>query len=99
MRFSQQEKMEIIRLVENSKLGIKRTLINLGINKSTFYNWYARYQVLGYDGIIGIGFLIMNVKRWLSWPWNGRNYPQWNLPGILQIMKDGIFPRAVYTGY
>ena len=28
MRFSQQEKMEIIHLVENSELGIKRTLIN-----------------------------------------------------------------------
>ena len=51
MRFSQQEKMEIIRIVENSELGIKRTLINLGINKSTFYNWYARYQDLGYDGL------------------------------------------------
>jgi putative transposase len=51
MRFSQQEKMEIIRLVENSELGIKRTLINLGINKSTFYNWYARYHEYGYDGL------------------------------------------------
>jgi putative transposase len=51
MRFSQYEKMEIIRLVENSELGIKRTLFNLGINKSTFYIWYARYWDQGYDGL------------------------------------------------
>jgi len=51
MRFIQQEKIEIIRLVENSELGIKCTLINLGINKSTFYYWYAKYQKHGYDGL------------------------------------------------
>ena len=51
MRFSQQEKMEIIGLVENSELSVKRTLINLGINKSTFYNWYARYHEYGYGGL------------------------------------------------
>jgi len=51
MRFSQQEKMEVIRLVENSELGVKRTLLNLGINKSTFYNWYSRYHDQGYDGL------------------------------------------------
>lgn len=44
--------MEIIRLVENSELGIKRTLLNLGINKSTFYNWYSRYHEQGYDGLV-----------------------------------------------
>jgi predicted DNA-binding protein (UPF0251 family) len=37
MRFSQQEKMEIIRLVDGSDLGVTRTLKELGIHKSTFY--------------------------------------------------------------
>ena len=48
MRYSQSEKMEIIRIVENSKLGAKRTLAELGINRSTFYNWYKRYSEGGY---------------------------------------------------
>ena len=51
MRYSQSEKMEIIRLVENSEISAKRTLMELGINRSTFYNWYGRYFESGYDGL------------------------------------------------
>jgi len=51
MRYSQSEKMEIIRLVENSEISAKRTLMELGINRSTFYNWYQRYLESGYDGL------------------------------------------------
>jgi putative transposase len=40
MRYSQSEKMEIIRLVEESDLPIKRTLYELDVPKSTFYRWY-----------------------------------------------------------
>jgi len=50
-KFSAEEKMEVIHLVENSELGVKRTLLNPGINKSTFYNWYSRYHDQGYDGL------------------------------------------------
>jgi len=51
MRVSQAEKMEIIRTVEESELPVKRTLEGLGINRSTFYKWYRRYQEDGYDGL------------------------------------------------
>ena len=51
MRYSQAEKMEVIRIVEGSGLGVKRTLDELGINHSTFYNWYRRYEEAGYDGL------------------------------------------------
>ena len=51
MRHSQSEKMEIIRVVENSSLGVKRTLIELDINRSTFYDWYRRYREGGYDAL------------------------------------------------
>lgn len=51
MRISQQEKYEIIRLVAGSDAGIKRTLEELGINKSTFYIWYKQYLKNGYDGL------------------------------------------------
>ena len=40
MRLSQAEKMEIIRIVEGSKLSVRRTLRELGVGRSTFYRWY-----------------------------------------------------------
>jgi transposase InsO family protein len=43
--------MEIIRTVENSELGVKRTLDELNVNKSSFYEWYRRYEASGYDGL------------------------------------------------
>lgn len=51
MRFTQQEKYEIIRLVETSEIGVNRTLKEIGIHKSTFYNWYGKYQEEGFDGL------------------------------------------------
>jgi len=51
MRFSQQEKFEIIRIVEGSELSTNRTLLELRLHKRTYYNWYKRYQKEGYDGL------------------------------------------------
>ena len=51
MRFTQEEKYEIIRIVEDSEIGPLRTLKELGINKSTFYIWYGKYLESGYDGL------------------------------------------------
>jgi putative transposase len=51
MRYSQAEKMEVIRIVEGSGLGVKRTLGELDINRSTFYRWYRRYRERGYEGL------------------------------------------------
>lgn len=51
MRHSQAEKMEVIRLVEESSLSIRRTLTEFGIARSTFYKWYNRYCEDGYDGL------------------------------------------------
>jgi transposase InsO family protein len=50
MRYSAPEKYEIIRLVEESSLPIRKTLRQLDIHKSTFYNWLHRYQEHGVDG-------------------------------------------------
>lgn len=47
----QAEKMEIIPLVEQSELSVKATLKELGIHRSTFYQWYKRYLEKGYDGL------------------------------------------------
>jgi len=51
MRHSASEKMEIIRTVEGSELSVRRTLRELGIHRSTFYNWYHRYRKDGFDGL------------------------------------------------
>jgi len=51
MRYSPAEKLEIIRLVDGSDIGVTRTLKELGIHKSTFYNWYEKYQRHGVDGL------------------------------------------------
>jgi len=51
MRYSQSEKMEIIRTVESSQLGVRATLRELEVSPSTFYDWYRRYRENGYDGL------------------------------------------------
>ena len=51
MRYCASEKFEIIRLVEQSNLSVRQTLLRLGIRKSTFYNWLKRYQLNGIDGL------------------------------------------------
>jgi transposase-like protein len=40
MRYSAAEKLEIIRLVEQSPLPVRHTLAKLGIVPATFYRWY-----------------------------------------------------------
>jgi DNA invertase Pin-like site-specific DNA recombinase len=51
MPYTQAEKMEIIRLVETSEQPVKRTLNELGVPRSTFYDWYQRYSQAGYEGL------------------------------------------------
>ncbi len=51
MRYTQAEKMEIIRTVEESDIGVRPMLRELDINPSTFYQWYRRYIESGYDGL------------------------------------------------
>ena len=43
MRYPATEKLEIIRIVEQSHLPAKLTLDRLGIARRTFYRWYDRY--------------------------------------------------------
>jgi len=51
IRYTPEEKMEIIHLVEHSDLPVKQTLEKLQVPRSTFYDWYRRYQELGSDGL------------------------------------------------
>jgi len=51
MRYPASEKLEIIRLVEQSHLPTKRTLGMLGVPRTTFYRWYDRYLSGGVDAL------------------------------------------------
>lgn len=51
MRHSASEKMEIIRLVEESSLSVKRTLEELDVARSTFYEWYRSYGKGGFEAL------------------------------------------------
>ena len=51
MRYPASEKLEIIRLVEQSHLPVRRTLATLGILPGTFYRWYDRLQSGGPEAL------------------------------------------------
>lgn len=51
MRYPASEKLEIIRLVEQSHLPTKQTIDRLGIPRTTFYRWYDKYLT---DGVAAL---------------------------------------------
>jgi putative transposase len=51
MRYSPSEKLEIIRIVEDSDLSVRQTLKEIGVHRSTFYNWYRRYLENGMEAL------------------------------------------------
>jgi len=52
MTLSASEKHEVIRLVEESELSVRRTLNELGVSRSSFYRWYKAYRDDGYEGLV-----------------------------------------------
>jgi putative transposase len=51
MRHPSSEKLEIIQLVEQSHLPVRRTLEKLGILRPTFYRWYDRHRTGGPEAL------------------------------------------------
>lgn len=51
MRYAASEKLGIIRTVETSPLPVRRSLAQIGIPRSTFYDWLDRYAAGGLDGL------------------------------------------------
>ena len=51
MRYTQAEKLEIIRLVDGSDLPVRKTLEQLQVSRSSFYRWYRAYVDRGADGL------------------------------------------------
>ena len=52
IRYTPEEKGEIIHLVEHSDLPVKQTLAELQVSRSTFYEWYRRYLKEGPEAIL-----------------------------------------------
>jgi len=71
MRYTASEKQEIIELVVRSEIGINRTLKEIGLNKSTFYNWYKVYAEHGIDGLEPSGR--SSRRQWNSIPQKQKN--------------------------
>jgi len=51
MRYPASERLEIIRLVEQSHLPVRRTLEQIGVPRATFYRWYDLYQTGGPEAL------------------------------------------------
>ena len=51
MRYPAAEKLEIIRIVEQSHLSVRRTLEQIGVPRPTFYRWYDRYLTGGPEAL------------------------------------------------
>jgi len=92
MRYSASEKYEIIRLVEESSLPIRKTLRQLDIHKSTFYNWLHRYQEHGIDGL-------EDRKPTPTLAWN--QIPQDRRDAIIDLALDkpALSPREIAVSY
>jgi putative transposase len=68
MRYPASEKLEIIRLVEQSHLPVRRILEKLGIEPARFYRWYDRLQI----GTSGTAFLMEYASGSFNWLWMSR---------------------------
>ena len=51
MRYLASEKLEIIRLVEQSHLPARKTLEKLGVSRASFYRWCDLYQSGGLEAL------------------------------------------------
>ena len=51
MRYPAAEKLEIIRIVEQSHLPVRRTLEQIGVSRATFYRWCDQYQTGGPEAL------------------------------------------------
>jgi transposase InsO family protein len=92
MRYRAAEKLEIIRLVEQSSLSVRRTLAQLGIPRSTFYLWYERYLARG-AGALEDG---QSAPRRI---WNKIPAPVAEAVLELALQQPALSPRELATAF
>ena len=107
MSLSASEKVEVIRMVEESALSIRKTLEEFGISRSSFYRWYQRYQAGGPDALRSHSRsprrfwnkLPESVKeQCLETALQHPDKPPGNWPGISQKNITTLSQNPVFTG-
>ena len=79
MKYTQSEKMEIVRMVEGSDLGVKKTLDEMDVPRSSFYSWYRRYLEQGYDGL-------KTRSKTPQQIWN--TIPEWEKERVVEVARE-----------
>src|SRR3954465_4070763 len=81
MRYPAAEKLEIIRLVEQSHLPVRRVLEQIGIPRSTFYRWCDLYQTGGPEGwtIAALGLIGCGTASPMTSARGSSHWPSTNL--------------------
>jgi putative transposase len=79
MKYSQSEKMEIIRMVEESNLSVKKTLEEMDVPRSSFYSWYKRYLDSGYEGLASRSKSCRQI-------WNA--IPEWEKERAVEVARQ-----------
>jgi transposase-like protein len=79
MKYTPSEKMEIIRMVEESSLSVKQTLREMDVSRSSFYEWYRRYKGEGYDGLT-------SKHKDLRQVWN--KIPEWEKERVVEVARE-----------
>ena len=104
MRYPASEKLEIIRLVEQSHLPARRTLEKLGVSRATFYRWCDLYQTGGPEALedrsprpkrVWNRIPSMSVAKSCNWPWTSRSYRHGNLRHASRIQKSILSRRLL----
>lgn len=86
MHYSQREKMEVIRIVEESEIGVVRTLRELGIHPGVYYKWYNKYLQEGYEGL---------ARKKRNQFWN--QVPPWEKQRVVEyaLERPDLSPREL----
>jgi transposase len=92
MRYTASEKMEIIRLVEQSNLSVRQTLKRLDIGKSTFYHWLKRLETGGIEGL-------EDNKPSPGIPWNRLSEAEQTEIIDLALEQPELSPRELAVTY
>src|SRR5262245_46951208 len=103
MRYSASEKFEIIELVEQSSLSIRRTLAPIGIPRSTFYDWYSRYQEGGIEALedrggSGTRSLTRSKRRSSIWPLRSRTCRRVSSPSTSRTHRAALCQKPLFIG-
>jgi putative transposase len=102
MRYPASEKLEIIRLVEQSHLPVRRTLEKLGDPAATFYRWYDRLQTGGPEALEDKASRPTRLEphpdagreQIVNWPWTSRSCRRGSWPRASPIRKSYFVSEA-----